>query len=127
MILTAKQEAFAQAIADGMTQADAYRAAYSTGKMTDKTVWEKASALMADGKVRARVASLREALAQTLLWRREDSVTVLAEIARAKDDAPTAARVAAVKELNSMHGFNEPTKVDVGLQVLRLGEHDERI
>lgn len=127
MALTAKQEAFCQGIADGLTQADAYRRAYNAEKMADKTVWEKASALMADGKVSARVAELRNALAQALLWRREDSVAVLAEIARAKEEAPQSARVSAVKELNAMHGFNEPTKLAVGLQVLKVNETDERI
>jgi phage terminase small subunit len=127
MTLTAKQEAFAQAIADGMTQADAYRKAYSAGKMADKTVWVKASELMADGKVSGRVAELRAVLAERQLWRREDSVEVLAKIAKEDPEAPHSAIVSAVKELNAMHGFNEPTKVDVGLQVLRLSEHDERI
>lgn len=125
--LTGKQEAFAQAIADGKTQADAYRTAYAAEKMADKTIWEKASALMADGKVSARVDELRQALAQRMLWRREDSVEVLRKIAKEDPEAPHSSIVSAVKELNAMHGFNEPTKVDLGLQVLRLTAQDERI
>jgi len=127
LALTAKQENFCQCIADGMTQADAYRAAYSAEKMADKTIWEKASALMADGKVSARVDELRQALAQRLMWRREDSVEVLRKIAKEDPEAPHSSIVSAVKELNAMHGFNEPTKVDLGLQVLRLTAQDERI
>ena len=127
LALTAKQEKFCQCIADGMTQADAYRAAYSAEKMADKTIWEKASALMADGKVSARVDELRQALAQRLMWRREDSVEVLRKIAKEDPEAPHSSIVSAVKELNAMHGFNEPTKVDLGLQVLRLTAQDERI
>ena len=127
MTITAKQEAFAQAIADGMTQADAYRTAYSAGKMADSSIHVNASKLMADAKVAQRVAELRAALAERKLWRREDSVEVLAKIAKEDPEAPHSAIVSAVKELNAMHGFNEPTKVDVGLQVLRLSEHDERI
>ena len=38
MALTAKQEVFAQAIADGMTQADAYRTAYDAGNMKAETI-----------------------------------------------------------------------------------------
>lgn len=57
--LTGKQEAFAVAVAGGSTLADAYRAAYSAGKMANKTIWEKASHLMADGKVAARVEALK--------------------------------------------------------------------
>jgi phage terminase small subunit len=127
MALTAKQEAFCQGIADGLTQADAYRRAYNAEKMADNTIHVKASELMADGKIAARVAEMRNALAQAMIWRREDSVAVLAKIARDDPEAPHSSIVSAVKELNAMHGFNEPMKVDVGLQVLRLNEHDERI
>lgn len=63
-MLTAKREEFAKKIAEGMTQADAYRAAYSCQKMSDKTVWENASRLMADSKVLARVKELRDMAAK---------------------------------------------------------------
>ena len=115
MTLTAKQEGFAQSIADGMSQADAYRANYSADKMADKTVWVKASELMADGKVAGRVAELRAALADKQLWTRADSVAVLSKIAKAEGESapPAAAQVSAIKELNAMHGFNEPSKLEV--------------
>lgn len=58
--LTAKQEIAAQAYAlEGMTQSDAYRAAYSTENMTDKSVHELASRLFADIKVSSRVEELQ--------------------------------------------------------------------
>lgn len=60
MALTAKQEAFCQAIVAGMSQADAYRKAYDAENMKPATVQSKASILMADGKVRARVEELRQ-------------------------------------------------------------------
>jgi hypothetical protein len=111
--LTPKREKFAQCIADGMTQADAYRAAFDTSKSKPETVWAKASSLMADGKVKARVSELRAALATKALWTREDSVRALEKAMRIAEDRdnPTGL-VAAVKELNAMHGFNEPTKID---------------
>lgn len=56
--LTTKQAHFARCVASGMTQADAYREAYSTSNMLAKTVHEKASKLMALDKVRARVDTL---------------------------------------------------------------------
>lgn len=62
-MLTAKQEQFAQNIIKGMTQADAYRSAYSTKKMADKTVHENASRLANDSKVKARIDELRGQLA----------------------------------------------------------------
>lgn len=58
--LTTKQEKFAQAVASGESQADAYRRAYNVRKGTKpETVWEQSSRLMADHKVAARVAELR--------------------------------------------------------------------
>lgn len=59
-MLTAKQEQFVKNIIDGMSQADAYRYAYPNQRMSDKTIWEKASRLMSDDKVRARLQELRD-------------------------------------------------------------------
>jgi len=61
--LTPKREAFANAVASGMTQADAYRHAFNAGKMKDTTIHVKASELMADGRVKVRVAELRKPIA----------------------------------------------------------------
>lgn len=113
MSLTPKQEKFAQCVADGMTQADAYRAAYSAGKMKAETVQNKAHVLMKDGEVAARVDSLRTALADKAMWTREDSVLTLAAIARG-GESKAGEIVSAIKELNLMHGFNAPTKLDIG-------------
>ena len=109
-MLTPKQEAFAQAIADGKTQADAYRLAYNAEKQKDSTLWSNASRLMTDSKVLARVDELRGKLEKKELWTREMSVKAL--IGAYKEGNPTA-KIAAVKELNSMHGFNEPVRLDV--------------
>lgn len=108
-MLTPKQEKFAQCIADGMSQADAYRTAFDAGNMKPETIYARASELMADSKVAGRVSELRERLTAKALWTREQSVAALQNVL---DDAPPAARVAAVRELNLMHGFNEPIKVD---------------
>lgn len=112
-MLTAKQEAFAQAVSGGMNQSDAYRSAYDAGNMAAKTVTEKASALAAGGKVSARIAELKAALATKALWTREDSVSSLREIAT-DSEAKAAEKVSAIKELNLMHGFNAPTKIELG-------------
>lgn len=61
-MLTPKQEKFAQSIAlENMNYSDAYRSAYNTDRMTDKTVNEKASLLKDEGKIKARIRELREA------------------------------------------------------------------
>ena len=57
--LTAKQEAFAAAVAKGANASTAYRAAYDAGRMTAKTVNEAASRLMKNRKVTTRIAELR--------------------------------------------------------------------
>jgi phage terminase small subunit len=57
--LTPKQEKFAQGIASGMNQADAYRAAFDAANCSDKTIHEKASRLANDGKVRNAAAMAR--------------------------------------------------------------------
>jgi phage terminase small subunit len=59
--LTPKQEAFAQAVASGMSQSDAYRAAYKVREGTKpETVNQAASRLMADSNVSARVEDMRK-------------------------------------------------------------------
>lgn len=70
-VLPPQQERFAQLLASGKSQADSYREAYPKSKKWKPTaVHEKASHLMAIGKVRARVEELRkpviEAVRQTL-------------------------------------------------------------
>ena len=116
MALTAKQEAFAQAVAGGMTKADAYRASYDHENCTDKSVIELASQLMRDINVSSRVSELKEAIAIAAIWTRLDSVQTLADIAK-NSEARANEKVSAIKELNAMHGFNAPTKLEVGITV----------
>ena len=66
-----KEEKFCVEIATGVdenqrpiSQAEAYRRAYNTSKMSEKTVMEKASLMMAKDKIKARVADLREKIAK---------------------------------------------------------------
>lgn len=111
--LTPKQEKFAQCVADGMTQADAYRVAYDCGAATKpETIQNKAHELMKNGEVAARVKELREMLTEKALWSREDSVNVLKSIANDERNAKPAERVSAVKELNAMHGWNNKQIID---------------
>ena len=116
--LTAKQEAFAQAIADGMGQADAYRMAYDAEGMKDSTVYPKASRMMNEGKIRARIDELKSQVAEKQLWSREMSVKALVQAYR---EGSGAVKVSAVKELNAMHGYNEPSKLNItGSMIQRI-------
>ena len=79
-MLTEKQEAFAQNIIMGMSQADAYRNAYNTKKMSDKTVWENASRLMNNSKVKARVNELRAQVANKAILTAEERLKFLSKV-----------------------------------------------
>jgi phage terminase small subunit len=123
--LTAKQEAFAQAIADGLGQADAYRFAYDAENMKDETVYPNASRLMNNSKVAARVAELKSQVVEKQLWTREMSVKGLMSAYRIALEAKTSTGMtAAVKELNIMHGYNEPTKVAVNMHFKPITDED---
>jgi hypothetical protein len=117
--LTAKQEAFAQGIADGLGQADAYRSAYDAEGMKDNNIYSKASVLMSDGKVAERVAQLKAQLQSKQLWSREMSVKALI---KAYKEGNGSVKVSAVKELNAMHGYNAPQKIDLNgeLNITRI-------
>lgn len=115
MSLTPKQEAFAQAIADGKTQSDAYRSAFDVSPTTKpETIHKRASELMSDGEVTGRVEELKQALSAKALWTREMSVKALARAYKiAEDTRNPSGMTGAVKELNAMHGFNAPTELHV--------------
>jgi hypothetical protein len=112
--MSPKQEHFAQCIADGMTQADAYRTAFDAGNMKPETIHKRASELMTNGEVAGRVAELKEKLVTKALWSREMSVKALVSSYKvAQGQNNSSGMTGAIKELNAMHGFNAPQKVDI--------------
>ena len=58
--LTDKQEAFCQSVMKGASFAEAYRVAYHASDMVPNSVWNAASRLAGDPKVRGRLAQLAE-------------------------------------------------------------------
>ena len=112
MSLTSKQEAFAQAVASGMRQAEAYRTSYDVSPETlNETVWEEASRIANDRKVSARVQLLKDEIAAKALWTREDSVRTLKSVIADTDKG--AEITGAVKVLNEMHGYNAPKEINI--------------
>ncbi len=87
IILTYQQEKFAQGVVKGMTQSDAYRAAYKTEKMKSDTIHQAASRLMTDSKVAARLAELRTSVAQRVDMSLHAHVSRLAQIRDAAHEA----------------------------------------
>ena len=102
-MLTAKQEEFAKRIAEGMNQSDAYRSAYNTSRMTDKSVWEKASELAKDVKVTARVRELRDMAAKSTIMTAQRRKEWLTEVIN-NEDIDINARLKASDQLNRMDG-----------------------
>jgi len=96
MSLTPKREAFAQAVATGKTQADAYRSAFNATKMKAETIAQAASRLMADSNVAARVAELRKPVVEAVQITLAAHLSRLAELsAKAEGEGKYSAAVAA--------------------------------
>ena len=111
-MLTPKQEAFVQNIIQGMSQADAYRSAYSTKSMSDKTIHEAASRLMADSKVAARVTELRQQLTKDTIMSAQKRLEWLTEII--KGSHLTQDKLRAVDIMNKMTGeYVQKVEADV--------------
>lgn len=95
-ILSPKQEAFANVLATGASQAQSYRVAYPASlKWKDETVWSKASVLAGNGKVKARVAELQAAAARSTVFALADHLRNLEKISAAAlkaEDFTAAAR-----------------------------------
>ena len=111
-MLTPKQEAFAIAVAGGMTQADAYRSVYNVRANTkQESIHQAASTVMANINVSSRVAELKQQLADKELWTREDSIRAMIQVIEEPDNQ--GCKINAVKVINDMQGFNAATKTQV--------------
>lgn len=64
--LTIKQEKFCNKYLECGNASEAYRYAYDCSRMREKTIWEKASRLLANDKVRARIKELQRTTIQEL-------------------------------------------------------------
>ena len=101
-MLTPKQEKFVKCIVlDGMSYSDAYRAAYNTEKMTDKSINEKASLLKDNDKVRSRINELRAEIDSPKIMSATKRAEMLTAYAESGD--PSVA-LKAIDLLNKMTG-----------------------
>ncbi len=57
--MTQKEEAFCHEMVRGLKQAEAYRRAFKGTRCSNKSIHERASRLMAQSKIKARIAELR--------------------------------------------------------------------
>ena len=74
MALTTKQEMFCIEVIKQDTLSAAYRIAYDSKNMSDKTINEKASLLMKEGKITTRVNELRKKVEKKELYTIGESV-----------------------------------------------------
>lgn len=102
-MLTPKQEKFVKNIIDGMSQADAYRNSYSTNRMADKTIWENASRLMADSKVKARLQELRDQMMKPSIMNAQERLEWLTSVINDGREK-TENRLKAADIMNKMQG-----------------------
>ena len=94
--LTIKQEAFCLAYIETNNASEAYRRAYDSSKMKPESVYESASRLLADVKITARLAELREPIMQRHNVTVDSLVLELEEARRAALSADTPQSSAAV-------------------------------
>ena len=127
-MLTANQEQFVQNVIQGMSQADAYRSAYPKQRMSDKTVHEAASRLMANSKVIARITELRNELAKPSIMSAQERLEWLTRLIQS-DEESTGDKLKAADIMNKMTGeYVQKIQADVQTETtinIELVDDDE--
>lgn len=121
--ITAKMDLFARHVAEGMSLADSYRAAFNTANMKSKTVRDDASRLARHGGVRAAIEAHRaEIEAQNRMSAVERSERIwerLWELIEA-EDVPPAVKVRALDLSARLAGMFTTPKDEIHLSVEEL-------
>lgn len=114
-MLTPKQDKFARCVAEGMTQADAYRAAYDAENMQDNSIYREASLLMSDPNIAQRVKELRNEIDDEAIMSARERAIKLSEMARCGD--PDYA-LRAMEMLNKMTGrYTQKVEASVSQEI----------
>ena len=124
--LTIKQENFCNYYVETGNASEAYRRAYSCAvKWKEKSIWEKASSLLANVKVQSRVAELQaEQKAKSDITKEEiirlcvsvirgEYVTDGVEDRGGKKSARTISKTWAIERVCRMLGFDAPAKTEL--------------
>ncbi len=111
ILINPRHERFAQLVAAGFTQADAYRQVFPKSRKwkVDNAVHSKASQLMA--KVEQRVQEIQQAFAAKLSVAKDEVVCILAESIRGANPADIPPEKA-VDLLAKLQGWYAPVKVE---------------
>ena len=110
--LTAKQEAFAQAIVDGKRPSEAFRLAYPDQKASPKIVSVKAAQAQNHPTIAGRIAELRGMLTKKKTLERDEKRLLLAATVRGTKELSDA-QMKAIEIDNKMAGHNEPEQLKV--------------
>ncbi len=112
-MLTAKQEKFVQGIIEGMSQADAYRSAYSTSNMSDNAIYREASVLMNNPNISQRLTELREQMMKPTIMTAQERLEWLTGIILS-DEVMIADKLKASDQMNKMQGeYVQKVEADV--------------
>jgi phage terminase small subunit len=102
-MLTPKQEEFVKNIIEGMSQADAYRSAYSCKNMSDNAIYREASLLVENPKVAQRLKELREQLAKPSIMTAQERLEWLTGLIT-DNDVAIGDKLKAADIMNKMQG-----------------------
>lgn len=106
MALTPKQEKFAQLVASGTNQSEAYRQVYNADKMSGSTVNRQAHEVAQNSNVAARIAELRKPIIEAYQYTLESYVKRMNEVAEmAFEQGQTAAGVKALENVGKVLGL----------------------
>ena len=116
--LTVKQEAFAEALANGATNSEAYRAAYNTDGMAQTTIHQEGCKLAQHPKVAERVEELlraKQAQKQLVAARAEDRIWKQVWSVLEADATPAAVKVSAAALAAKLAGMvTDKVQVETG-------------
>ncbi|HEX2753737.1 MAG TPA: terminase small subunit [Alphaproteobacteria bacterium] len=122
MSLTGKQEAFARAYTELGNASEAYRRSYQASKMKPETIWSRASELLADSKVAARVKEIQDSAAAKVVVTVHSLAQELEEArAVAMSEKQPSAAVSATMGKAKLFGLgSENRKVSGTIQVVTI-------
>lgn len=114
-MLTPKQDKFARCVAEGMTQADAYRTAYNAENMLDDTIYNNAYKLMQNTEIATRVKELRNEIDDEAIMSARERAIKLSEMARCGDPDTS---LKAMEMLNKMTGrYTQKVEASVSQEI----------
>ena len=118
-MLTQRQENFVTEYLSTGNAAESYRRAYpSSQKWRPESLYPKASALLDNGKVMARITELRTQATATTVMTLTEAMVILSDIAKYGDR--DSERISAIAQLGKLQGWEHDKKSGLGVVVFNL-------